>query len=84
MVNKQSINLTDEELDNEIARLKESPDVKLAKQKEDLEFRRKTSARNKKRNLVNHLLALEQRGAELRLAGITPEKLTEMYAEDTI
>jgi hypothetical protein len=83
MNNKQAIYLTDEELDNEIKRLKESPDVQLAKQKNELEFRARNSARNKKRNLMNSLLALEQRGAELRLAGITPEKLNEMYAEST-
>lgn len=83
MVNKQSINLTDEEIDNEIKRLKESPDVKLAKQKDELDFKNRNSARNQKRHLMNNLLALEKRGAEMRLAGITPEKLNEMYSDIT-
>ena len=82
MVNKQEICLTDEELDKEIERLKASPDVKLAKQMDELEIGRKQSARNNKINLVNHLLTLEKRGVWLRLSGITPEKLNEMYSED--
>ena len=81
MANKQEICLTDEELDKEIERLKASPDVKLAKQMDELEIGRKQSARNNKINLVNHLLALEKRGVWLRLSGITSKKLNEMYSE---
>lgn len=65
--------LTDEQVEKEIERLKASPDVKLAKKKENLDYRR--------RNLMYCLRTLEKKGKELRKAGITIEMIDQMYNE---
>ena len=73
MAKKHDNWLTDEEVEKEIERLKASPDVKLAKKKENLDYRR--------RNLMYCLRTLEKKGKELRKAGITIEMIEQMYNE---
>lgn len=65
--------LTDEEVEQEIERLSDSEDVRLAR----LEAR----IRYKRRQTLYSLRALEKRGKELRQAGITDEVLRAIYSE---
>ena len=64
---------TSEQVEKEIARLLESPEVKLAKK--DL------TIRNKRRQYMYKLRGLEKRGKELAEAGVTMESLEELEAE---
>jgi hypothetical protein len=59
--------LTDEQVEKEIERLKNSPYVKLSKKEEQIRYRR----RQVLYNLRNH----EKKGKELSKAGITIEML---------
>ena len=59
--------LTDDEVEREIARLLDSPYVKLAKQEERIRCRR--------RQYMYNLRALEKRGRQLQADGITMEAL---------
>lgn len=66
--------LTDEEVEREIERLKESEAVKLARKKMRLEYRR--------RQALYTLRDLEKKGKALIAAGITSEMLDQMYSEE--
>lgn len=66
--------LTDEEVEREIERLKESEAVKLARKKMRLEYR--------KRQALYTLRDLEKKGKALMAAGITSEMLDQMYSEE--
>ena len=66
--------LTDEEVENEIERLKESDLVKLAKREARIRYRR--------RQYLYQLRNLEKKGKELMDAGITMEILDGMEAEE--
>lgn len=59
--------LTDEDVEREIARLLESPNVKLAKKDELIRYRR--------RQYLYKLRGYEKKGKELSKAGITIEML---------
>lgn len=63
--------IPDEELDAEIARLKKSPDVKLAQK-----YRRII---NRRRIYLSELRCAERQGKELRAQGITEETLDGAY-----
>lgn len=65
--------LTDEEVEAEIERLLESPLVKLAKREEALRIRR--------RQYMYNLRSYENKGRELKAAGITIALLEKMYSE---
>ena len=64
--------LTDEAVEREIARLSESPAVKLAKREMRLKYKR--------RQLLYNLRNLEKRGKELEASGITLENIDVMIA----
>lgn len=66
--------LTDEQVEQEIARLQNSPHVKLAKQEAQLRLRR--------RRYLYDLRHLEKKGMELERAGITPDVLRSMYSSE--
>ena len=66
--------LTDEEVEREIERLKDSEAVKLARKKMRLEYRR--------RQALYTLRDLEKKGKALMAAGITSEMLDQMYSEE--
>ncbi len=66
-------NLTDEQVEKEIERLKKSPLVKLAKKEERI--------RNRRRQYLSFLKWYEKRGKELKESGITMEKLEKMAKE---
>lgn len=66
--------LTDEEVEKEIERLRESPYVKLSKAEERIRFRR--------RQYLYCLRAHEKKGKELAEAGITEEMLKSMDTEE--
>lgn len=66
--------LTDEQVEAEIARLLQSPHVKLAKREEQLRLRR--------RRYLYDLRHLEKKGKELELAGLTEDVLRSMYETD--
>ena len=66
--------LTDEEVELEIARLQNSPHVKLANQERRL--------REKRRMYLYSLRQLEKKGKELERAGLTADVLRSMYASD--
>lgn len=66
--------LTDEEVEVEIERLLESPLVKLAKREEAL--------RIKRRQYMYKLRSYENKGRELKAAGITIALLEKMYSEE--
>lgn len=66
--------LTDQEVEAEIARLKESPYVKLARKEHALRYRKRTALYN--------LRLLEKKGRELEAAGITMEILNGMVREE--
>ena len=63
--------LTDEEVEREIERLKNSPDVKLARVDARLRYKR--------RQTLYSLRDLEKKGKELRASGLTAEILKQMY-----
>ena len=66
--------LTDEQVEQEIARLQQSPNVKLANQERRL--------REKRRMYLYSLRQLEKKGMELEAAGITAETLRRMYGSE--
>ena len=63
--------LTDEQVEQEIARLQQSQHVKLANKERRL--------REKRRMYLYGLRQLEKKCKELELAGITPDVLRSMY-----
>ena len=65
--------LTDEEVEREIARLQESPYVKLANKEKRV--------RNRRRMYLYGLRQLEKKGRELEAAGITAEVLDGMCGD---
>lgn len=65
--------LTDAEVEEEIARLKDSEDVALAKAEQRIRYRR--------RQYLYQLRNLEKTGRELRAAGITMTILEQLDAE---
>ena len=65
--------LTDEDVEREIARLNNSPAVKLAEKEIALKYQR--------RKRLYNLRCLEKRGIELASAGITFENIEAMFAE---
>ena len=67
--------LTDAQVEQEIARLQQSPHVKLANQERRL--------REKRRMYLYSLRQLEKKGMELERAGITPEVLRSMYNSES-
>ena len=67
--------LTDEQVEQEIARLQNSPHVKLANQERRL--------RERRRMYLYGLRQLEKKGKALEEAGITPDVLRSMYGPDT-
>lgn len=64
--------LTDEQVEIEIERLKQSPYVALARREQRLKYRR--------RQVLYQLRDLEKKGLALTKAGITMEVLDAMYA----
>lgn len=66
--------IPDEELDAEISRLRQSPDVRLAEK-----YKR---VMNRRRIYLYELRAAEKRGMELRENGITEETLDGAYGGD--
>lgn len=66
--------LTDEQVELEIARLQNSPHVKLANQERRL--------REKRRMYLYSLRQLEKKGKELEKSGLTADVLRSMYASD--
>ena len=66
--------LTDAQVEQEIARLQQSPHVKLANQERRL--------REKRRMYLYSLRQLEKKGKELEKAGLTADVLRSMYASD--
>lgn len=63
--------LTDEQVEQEIARLQHSPHVKL--------YNMERRMRNRRRMYMYQLRQEEKKGKELEEAGITPEVLRSMY-----
>ena len=66
--------LTDEQVELEIARLQNSPHVKLANQERRL--------REKRRMYLYSLRQQEKKGKELEAAGLTADVLRSMYVSD--
>ena len=66
--------MTDEQVDEEIARLTASPFVKLAKKEETIRYRR--------RQYMYSLRVYEKRGKQLAAEGVTLESLSEMAVEE--
>ena len=66
--------LTDEQVEQEIARLTASPLVALA--------RREEAVRNRRRQYMYQLRMYEKKGKELELAGITMELLNGLCEEE--
>lgn len=66
--------LTDEQVEEEIEKLRDSEDVKLARKELRLKYKR--------RQALYQLRNLEKRGKELRKSGITEEILDGMYSEE--
>lgn len=64
--------LTDDQVEREIARLQQSPHVKLARQERRI--------REKRRMYLYSLRQEEKKGKALEEAGITVETLREMYS----
>ena len=67
--------LTDEQVEAEIARLQNSPHVKLANQERRL--------REKRRMYLYSLRQLEKKGKELEAAGLTVDVLRSMYGSES-
>ena len=74
MAKKHDNWLTDEEVEQEIERLKATDEVKLARKKRNYDLRR--------RNYLYSLRNLEKEGKSLMEAGITAEMLDEMYSDE--
>ena len=68
--------LTDEQVEQEIARLSASPAVKLARREQRIKYAR--------RQRLYTLRAYEKRGKELEVAGITLEMLTNLEALEAL
>lgn len=68
--------LSDEAVEEEIARLLESPHVKLAKKEEAIRYRR--------RQYMYCLRNLEKRGKALEAEGITMEDLENLYGTEEV
>ena len=68
--------LTDEEVENEIERLKQSPMVALARKEQRIRYRR--------RQALYQLRNLEKRGKELSESGITMEFLSGLESTDEL
>ena len=68
--------LTDEQVDLEIARLREDPYVKLAKAEERIRYRR--------RQYLYGLRNLEKKGKAMAAAGLTLEMLRDMGEEELV
>ncbi len=66
--------MTDDQVEREIARLLESPHVKLAKREEQI--------RQRRRRYMYDLRYLEKKGKRLEEAGITLEMLEDEYTSD--
>lgn len=71
---KETVWLTDEEVEKEIERLTKSQAVALARREQRLKYRR--------RQFLYQLRDLEKKGRALMAAGITREILDAMYADD--
>lgn len=67
-------NITDEQVEQEITQLQNSPYVKLAQQERRL--------RERRRMYLYGLRQLEKKGKEMSEAGITPDVLRNMYQND--
>ncbi len=65
--------LTDEQVELEIQRLTASEEVKLARKEQRLKYAR--------RSYLYILRNLEKRGRELKVLGVTSDKLDELYLE---
>lgn len=66
--------MTDDQVEREIARLLESPYVKLAKREEQI--------RQRRRRYMYDLRCLEKKGKKLEEAGMTLEMLEDGYETD--
>lgn len=66
------LQMSDEDVEKEIARLKESPYVKLAE--------REDYVRNRRRQYMYSLRSREKRGLRLAAEGVTMESLDALYA----
>lgn len=66
-------NMTDEQVEQEIERLSESPYVALARKEQRI--------RNRRRQLLYTLRSLERKGKELSASGITMEILEKLGKE---
>ena len=66
---------TDEEVEIEIRRLRQSEDVKLAKKEQNIKYRR--------RQQMWGLQYMEKRGKQLREMGVTMENMEEKLFGDT-
>lgn len=69
----QKVFKTDEEVEEEIARLLKSPLVKLAKKEQEARYRR--------RQYMYQLRWMEKRGRQLEAEGMTMDKLRELGEE---
>lgn len=67
------VNLTDEQVEQEIERLKQSPYVKLAN--------KERRVRSRRRQYLYGLRQLEKKGKELAAAGFTMENLEDFLEE---
>ena len=70
---EKSVYLTDEQVEREIERLRESPLVALARKEERIRYKR--------RQVLYNLRALEKKGKQLQAAGITMEMLQRLGDE---
>lgn len=70
---EKSVYLTDEQVEREIERLRESPLVALARKEERIRYKR--------RQVLYNLRALEKNGKQLQAAGITMEMLQRLGDE---
>jgi hypothetical protein len=70
---KETVWLTDEEVEKEIERLTASPAVALARREARLKYKR--------RQFLYNLRDLEKKGKALMAAGITREVLDSMYSD---
>lgn len=67
------VNLTDEQVEREIARLQQSQYVKLAE--------KERRVRTRRRQYLYHLRVLEKKGKDLAAAGFTMENLDDFSEE---
>ena len=70
---EKSVYLTDEQVEREMERLRESPLVALARKEERIRYKR--------RQVLYNLRALEKNGKQLQAAGITMEMLQRLGDE---